>query len=74
MPCVTDTMIRDVQTIAPRKPLRNAALIMRTPDIGALPVCAMVGIVAPGDVAQRQTVEIDTMVRGISRHAAEDPI
>lgn len=57
---VRDVMSRDVLTASPHMRLRDAAEVMRSWDIGSLPVCEdrkVVGIVTDRDITVRGTAE-----------------
>lgn len=56
MPNVSDIMTTDVQVIAPEKSLRDAARLMQTLEVGALPVCAgerLLGMLTDRDITVR---------------------
>lgn len=53
---VSDIMTTDVQVISPEKTLRDAAQMMQTLEVGALPVCAgerLMGMVTDRDITVR---------------------
>jgi len=57
---IRDVMTRDVETVAPDATLQNAAQIMRSHDIGSVPVCEnrrVLGIVTDRDIAVRGVAE-----------------
>jgi CBS domain-containing protein len=56
MTTVAEIMSTDVRTIAPQENLREAARLMRTLDVGALPVCQegrLLGMLTDRDIAVR---------------------
>jgi CBS domain-containing protein len=56
MPNVSEIMTTDVQVISPEKTLRDAAVMMQTLEVGALPVCAgsrVLGVLTDRDIIVR---------------------
>ena len=66
---VAECMSRDVQTVSPEQPIREAAQFMLRADAGSMPVCdgeRLVGMVTDRDIAVRAVAEgrgPDTPVR-----------
>ena len=66
---ISECMTRDVQTVKPDQPIREAAQFMLLSDAGAMPVCEgdrLVGMVTDRDIAVRAVAEgrgPDTPVR-----------
>jgi CBS domain-containing protein len=66
---VADCMTRDVDTVAPDEPIRQAAQFMLKSDAGAMPVCDgddLVGMITDRDIAVRAVADgrgPDTPVR-----------
>ena len=66
---VADCMTRDVQTVSPEQPIREAAQFMLRADAGSMPVCdgeRLVGMVTDRDIAVRAVAQgrgPDTPVR-----------
>ena len=57
---IRDIMTRDVEKAAPETSLRDAAQLMRSRDIGSLPVCEgrrVIGVVTDRDIAVRGVAE-----------------
>jgi len=57
---VSDILTREVETIRPDMPVREAAQRMRSMDVGALPVCdgrRLLGMVTDRDITIRVTAE-----------------
>jgi len=68
---VADCMTRDVETVTPEQPMREAAQLMLRADTGVLPVCdggTLSGMVTDRDIAVRGVAEgrgPDTPVREV---------
>ena len=66
---ISECMTRDVETVKPDEPIRQAAQFMLSADTGSLPVCdgdRLVGMVTDRDIAVRAVAEgrgPDTPVR-----------
>ncbi len=57
---ISECMSRDVRTISPERSIREAAQVMATMDIGALPVGAddrLIGMITDRDIAVRAVAE-----------------
>lgn len=62
---VSEVMSRNVEVIRPDDTLASAAELMRTHDIGAIPVCN-------GDKVIGMITDRDIVVRGVARHLDPD--
>jgi CBS domain-containing protein len=65
MPDVSEIMTTEVQAIEPQQTLAEAARLMRTLDVGALPVVS-------GDRLLGMVTDRDLVLRGVAEHLAPD--
>src|SRR5687767_13544788 len=77
MNCVKDIMTRDVDTATPDMTVREAAQLMKTKDIGSLPVCEgrnVIGVVTDRDIAVRVVAEGRALTTRASEIMSKDVV